>query len=178
MIGILLLVLGAAAGILSGMGIGGGALLIPALTILFGMNQHSAQNINLIYFIPTATVALIAHFKAGRIEKKILPKILIPGILTAIAGSMIALRMDAAILRRIFGGLLLIMGLAELKKGWRKNAMDSNSFLKLKEQFALAEVDSKIDMYVEAQGLSQEQYKELLRLFPYSELYRLEEALG
>ena len=57
-------------GIISGMGIGGGTILIPALLFLTDINQHQAQGVNLIYFIPTAVTALIAHQKAGNISWK------------------------------------------------------------------------------------------------------------
>jgi len=171
------LILGIATGVLSGMGIGGGALLIPVLTIALGFGQHSAQNINLIYFIPTATIALISHVRNGRVEGKILWRILLPGIAAAIAGSMIAIWLDANILRRIFGGFLLIMGISELKKGWKKKDMEKNEFEKMKQVFINADTNEKVEIYVEARGLTQEQYKELLVHFPYGELYKLEEAL-
>ena len=52
-------------GIISGMGIGGGTILIPALLFLTEVNQQQAQGVNLIYFIPTAVMALITHRKNG-----------------------------------------------------------------------------------------------------------------
>lgn len=56
--------------------------------------------------------------------------------------------------------------------------MELTAFENMKETFREADVDTKINMYIEAEGLSQTQYKELLRLFPLSELNRLEEALA
>ena len=47
----LLFLIGLVSGIISGMGIGGGTILIPALSIFFDYEQHTAQNFNLIYFI-------------------------------------------------------------------------------------------------------------------------------
>ena len=55
-------------GIISGMGIGGGTILIPALLFLTEVNQQQAQGVNLIYFIPTAVVALITHRKNGTLD--------------------------------------------------------------------------------------------------------------
>ncbi|MCL2170735.1 MAG: sulfite exporter TauE/SafE family protein [Defluviitaleaceae bacterium] len=177
--------LGLVVGILSGMGIGGGAILIPALTMFFGISQHGAQNINLLYFIPTAAIALIAHIRARRVETKILWKILLPGIGLAVIGAIIALRLDAQVLRRIFGWFLMIMGIAEMKKGWKKmDYLEDNEnnektdFVEIKEKFIAADTDGKVDLYVEARGLSQLQYRELLNLFPIKELYKLEEALA
>lgn len=56
--------------------------------------------------------------------------------------------------------------------------MDLRDFLKMKESFKKADIDGKIDLYVNTEGLTQTQYKELLRMFPLEELYRLEEALA
>lgn len=56
--------------------------------------------------------------------------------------------------------------------------MELLKFKKFKEDFENADVDKKIDMYVTAENLTSEQYKELLRSFPYSQIARLEKALG
>ena len=59
------LLAGAATGILSGFGIGGGSLLLIYMTSFAGVPQNLAQGINLLYFLPTAGAALPAHFKTG-----------------------------------------------------------------------------------------------------------------
>ena len=59
----LFVIFGALGGILGGMGMGGGTLLIPLLTIFTNTKQKEAQGINLIVFIPMAVIALIIHFK-------------------------------------------------------------------------------------------------------------------
>ena len=107
-------IIGFLSGIISGMGIGGGALLIPALTFIYGMNQQAAQNINLLYFLPTASVALVMHRKKGNIETKGLARLIMIGLLGAMIGAIIAVRMDAVLLRRCFGFFLLAMGTYEL----------------------------------------------------------------
>jgi len=56
--------------------------------------------------------------------------------------------------------------------------MELNAFEIMKRDFRTADVDTKIDMYVNAEGLTQTQYKELLRMFPLNELGKLEEALA
>ena len=50
-------------GIIGGMGMGGGIVLIPVLTLLFGMSQHQAQGLNLLTFFPMAVFAIIAHLR-------------------------------------------------------------------------------------------------------------------
>ena len=64
-----LAVVGVMAGVLGGMGMGGGAILIPLLTVFFKVDQISAQAINLVAFIPMAIVSLIIHVKNKRVEK-------------------------------------------------------------------------------------------------------------
>jgi len=113
---IVLTLIGIASGIISGMGIGGGTLLIPALTIFLNYNQHTAQNTNLIYFIPTAIIALITHTRNGNVEKKVLLKIVLFGIIGAVIGAVIAVNMKPALLRKIFGIFLLLMGISEILK--------------------------------------------------------------
>jgi len=112
----MLILLGFLAGTISGMGIGGGAILIPALTIFFGQSQHAAQNINLIYFIPTAALAIFIHTKNGQVEKAILPKTIIGGVVGAVIGSIIALNLQPDALKQIFAAFLFIMGIAEFFK--------------------------------------------------------------
>ena len=102
------------------MGIGGGTILIPALSIFFNYEQHTAQNFNLIYFIPTAVIALFTHAKNGNIEKTVLWKIILFGLIGAGFGAIIAINMEADILRKCFGGFLLIMGLSEILKKNKK----------------------------------------------------------
>lgn len=113
-------VAGTVSGILSGMGIGGGVLLIPALVILGGVAQHSAQGVNLLYFLPTAAAALWIHRKSGQLETRVLPMLILGGVLGAVVGGYVANILEADILRKLFGGFVAIMGILEIKKGFRK----------------------------------------------------------
>lgn len=111
-----LMIVGFLSGVIGGMGIGGGILLIPALTILFGMTQQMAQGINLIYFIPTAITAVIIHIKNHNIQKEVLPYLIITGIVGSIAGAMLAVNIDGFILKKIFAVFIFAMGIAEFFK--------------------------------------------------------------
>ncbi|MFR8088483.1 MAG: sulfite exporter TauE/SafE family protein [Lachnospirales bacterium] len=117
---LLYIVAGAVSGVLSGMGIGGGVLLIPALVLLGGVAQHSAQGINLLYFLPTAMGALWIHRKEGQLEKKVLPMLIVGGVLGAAAGGWIANLLEGDLLRKIFGVFVAIMGILEIRKGMVK----------------------------------------------------------
>lgn len=109
-------VIGLLSGVISGMGIGGGAILIPALCFFMDLEQQQAQSINLLFFIPTAIVAIIKHKKEGNIDFSMAKPVIIFGIIGAIAGSMVAVNMDGEVLRKMFGGFLLIMGIWEIFK--------------------------------------------------------------
>lgn len=108
--------IGLFSGIISGMGIGGGSLLIPALVFLTELNQKQAQGINLIVYIPVAIIALIVHSREGNIEFKYAKKIILAGLLGAVLGSFLALKLSPASLKRYFGIFLLFVGGFELVK--------------------------------------------------------------
>ena len=70
---ILYLLAGFFSGMLGGMGMGGGTILIPALTILFGVEQHIAQATNLIAFLPMAAFSLRVHKDKGNLKTQSSP---------------------------------------------------------------------------------------------------------
>ena len=109
---------GAATGILSGFGVGGGTLLLIYLTAIAGMAQQQAQGINLLYFLPSAAAALPAHIRHGYVEKSVLLPAILAGLICALLASWAAIGLDTGLLRRCFGGFLLVVGLRELfRKG-------------------------------------------------------------
>lgn len=98
------------------MGIGGGAILIPALTLFYGTEQKIAQGINLVYFLPTAIIALVIHIKNKCADLKIAAVIGLCGVVGAIGGSVAAMRLNNSVLRRMFGVFLLFVGIREIVK--------------------------------------------------------------
>lgn len=115
---------GFCSGIISGMGIGGGTILIPALLFFTDITQQQAQGVNLIYFIPTAITALITHQKKGTLDWKTAKPLAILGLAGAAAGAFLAVSLESEVLRKIFGGFLFLMGLSEIfkKKKEKKHA--------------------------------------------------------
>lgn len=105
---------GAVTGVLSGFGVGGGTLLLIYLTAFAGVPQNLAQGINLLYFLPTAATALPAHVKNGFIEKRVLLPAIAAGLVGTAAAAWAATALDVALLRRCFGGFLLVIGVREL----------------------------------------------------------------
>lgn len=109
---------GAVTGVLSGFGVGGGSLLLIYMTSFAGAPQTLAQGVNLLYFLPTAATALPAHVKNGYVERSAL----LPAIAAGLGGSALAAwaatALDVEVLRRCFGGFLILIGLRELlRKG-------------------------------------------------------------
>lgn len=113
------IIIGFFSGIISGMGIGGGAILIPALILIEGISQQMAQGINLTYFIPTAIISLIVHIKNKNVEFKTAAIIGSSGIIGALIGAWLATTLSGDLLRRLFGFFLLLVGLYEIYRGLR-----------------------------------------------------------
>ena len=115
---IILLLIGLGAGIVSGMGMGGGTILIPALVLTINPQQHTAQSVNLLFFIPTAVVALIIHIKNKHIDFKMAVPIIAFGMCGSFVGSWLAMRLAGGELKRLFGFFLLAMSIYEMfRKG-------------------------------------------------------------
>lgn len=108
------LFIGLVSGIVSGTGMGGGTILIFLLSFLLGIEQHVAQATNLVFFIPTAIVAIIVNLKNKNIDMKLAILISVFGILGAIIGANISIRMNVEILRKCFGVFLVIITINEI----------------------------------------------------------------
>lgn len=110
----LVVLIGFFSGIIGGMGIGGGTILIPSLIFFLGTEQHTAQSVNLLSFIPTAAVAILIHLRKKSIEKKLVIKLILLGVIGAVIGSFIAVSLNSELLKKFFAGFLLLMGLYEI----------------------------------------------------------------
>lgn len=117
---IILLLIGLGAGIISGMGMGGGAILIPALVLTVSPQQHIAQSVNLLFFIPTAVVALIIHIRNKQIDFKMAASIIIFGLCGSFVGSWLSVRLAGGQLKRLFGFFLLAMSIYEMFRKGKK----------------------------------------------------------
>ncbi len=105
---------GAACGVLSGFGIGGGSLLMVWMTAVLQMEQRTAQAINLLFFLPTAAASLIFHVKSGQVAWKATVPAALAGLATAALSAWVATMIDAALLRKFFGVFLLFVGVSEI----------------------------------------------------------------
>jgi uncharacterized protein len=108
------ILIGVLSGIFSGIGMGGGTILIFLLTICTGMGQHVAQATNLIYFVPTSISAILINYKEKNIDTKLAINISIYGIIGAIIGALISVNIDVDKLRKLFGIFLVIITIHEI----------------------------------------------------------------
>ena len=109
-----IIIVSAVLGFLSGLGVGGGSLLILWLTLIAQMPQEEARNINLLFFLPTALIASLFRWKKGNLQiKKILPAIL-SGIAAAALFTWLSRHISSDALKAPFGILLLVTGAREL----------------------------------------------------------------
>ena len=98
-------------GVISGMGMGGGTILIPLLTVFCSVRQIQAQEVNLISFIPSAVVSTIIHAKNKLIKFRYL-LLSIPAVVSSILTSLLAHSVSSSVLRVGFGVFLIVLGVA------------------------------------------------------------------
>lgn len=109
-----MLIVGTVLGFLTGLGIGGGSLLILWLTMVLNVDPLTARSINLLFFIPSALIACLFRWKQGNLQlRRILPAIL-AGCTAAAVFSWISTIVDVEILKKMFGVVLLAAGTREL----------------------------------------------------------------
>ncbi|MBE7082894.1 MAG: sulfite exporter TauE/SafE family protein [Clostridiales bacterium] len=108
---VLLALAGIVSGVLGGMGMGGGTLLIPLLTIFFSFNQKVSQGLNLISFSAMALIVLFIHIKNKLIDGKVAVKFAIVAVITSIIGAFIANLVNTKILKIAYGALLILVAI-------------------------------------------------------------------
>ncbi len=101
-------------GIVSGVGMGGGTILILCLSIFCGLDQKIAQATNLIFFIPTSIAAICINIKEKKIDFNVTKIIVLFGIGGAILGAFIAQKMETKLLKRVFGIFLAFISIYEI----------------------------------------------------------------
>ncbi len=115
---LLLIVVGLAAGILSGMvGVGGGIIIVPALIFFLGFSQHQAQGTSLgLLLLPVGILAVINYYNKGFIDIKVVIIMSIAFILGGWLGSKISLSLPQETVKKIFAILLFYTAFRML--GW------------------------------------------------------------
>ncbi|MBQ4119397.1 MAG: TSUP family transporter [Clostridia bacterium] len=110
------LLAGLFSGILGSMGLGGGGVLIIYLSLFTNTKQLTSQGINLLFFVPIGILSIIIYSIKKQIKWKTTIKIAIFGIIGAIIGILLADVLGGGITRKLFAGLLIIMGIGEIFK--------------------------------------------------------------
>lgn len=108
------IIVGTILGFLSGLGVGGGSLLILWLTLVLEMDPLSARSINLLFFLPAALISSAVRIKQGNLNLKSLLPAILSGCISAIIFSIISTILDVQVLKKLFGIILLAAGLREL----------------------------------------------------------------
>ena len=108
------LMVGTVLGFLSGLGVGGGSLLLLWLTLVVGMAPEAARTVNLIFFLPSALVACAIRLKKGSLKIVPLLPAIVSGCIAAAVFSLLAGIMDQGILKKLFGILLILAGIREI----------------------------------------------------------------
>lgn len=104
-------IIGLIAGIVGGLGMGGGTILILLLTMFLNIGQNIAQGSNVIFFIPTAIAAIIIFIKNKKIKFKLAIPLCICGLIGTFIGANIAIRLEVSNLRKCFGIFLIIIAI-------------------------------------------------------------------
>lgn len=110
---LLFLIIGLAAGVLSGLiGIGGGILIVPALIFIFGMDQHQAQGTTLAMMVPPIGIlAAWTYYKSGHVDIKVAGMLCIGFFFGGLLGARAANLISSPVLEKIFGVALLLISL-------------------------------------------------------------------
>ena len=109
----ILLALGLAAGIPSGMvGIGGGIIVVPALVYFLGFSQHSAQGTVLFMFLlPIGLLGVYNYWQSGYVDWRVACIMASTFLLGSFIGSKTAIAIDPGMLKKVFGAVLFLVSL-------------------------------------------------------------------
>lgn len=113
---LILLSIGLFAGFLSGLvGIGGGIVVVPVLVYYFSMNQKTAQGTVLFMFLlPVGILGVMNYYRAGHVDVKLAAIMAITFVAGSYFGSRTAINIDTRIVKQIFGGTIMLVGLKML----------------------------------------------------------------
>ena len=120
------IIIGILGGIIGGMGMGGGTLTIPLLTIFLNYEQLKAQGINLIAFLPMSVVALFVHIKNHLVAFKETWLLAVVGCLFSLCGALVANHISNSLLKKFFALFLIGLAIWQIIEINRKKPEDEN----------------------------------------------------
>lgn len=108
---LIVLLIGLAAGMLSGMvGIGGGLIIVPALVYFLGFSQHTAQGTSLaLILLPVGILAVMQYYKQGHVDIKVVGILAIGFVIGSLFGSRFALSVPQATVKKIFASVMILI---------------------------------------------------------------------
>ena len=108
---LLLILVGLAAGVLSGMvGVGGGIIVVPALIYILGFSQHQAQGTSLgLLLLPVGIFAVLNYYKKGYIDVKVVAIMCVAFVIGGWFGSKVSLSLPQETVKKIFAVLMLVI---------------------------------------------------------------------
>jgi hypothetical protein len=118
------LAFGFTGGLLAGvLGVGGGAIFVPAIVIL-GLSdaddlQKVAQGVSLVVIVATATLGTVTNLRQDAVDVTVVAWVAPAAVLAALAAAVVANRVDADLLKRIYGATALILGVETIYAAWR-----------------------------------------------------------
>jgi uncharacterized membrane protein YfcA len=135
-----LLVSGTVAGFLSGMmGVGGGSIMVPALVLMVGHSQYTAQGSSLLAMVPGGSVGAYTHWRLGNVVLRVLPG-LVPGIMIGTYfGGTLAHLLSEANLRLIFAAVLIWLGIRDIRTAAKKRRLLAEAQAKAEQEPQLAD---------------------------------------
>ena len=116
----LLVLAGIVGGIIGGMGMGGGTLLIPILTIFLDVPQKNAQAINLVAFIPMAIIVTVINIKRKGIDYKSVLLVATPALVTSVISALLVKKISSKALSTGFAIFLIVLGVTMMIDTLRK----------------------------------------------------------
>ena len=105
-------------GVLAGMGVGGGGLLVIYLTMFDEIEQRDAQGVNILFFIFASGAAMLYHINKRKINFPFVLICSVAGCAFAVIGSYAAALVHPFVLRKLFGGMLVLAGCFSLWKSF------------------------------------------------------------
>ena len=108
---LLLVLVGLAAGVLSGLvGVGGGIIIVPALVYILGFTQHEAQGTSLgLLLLPVGIFAVLNYYKQGYIDMKVVAIMCVAFVIGGWVGSKVSLSLPQETVKKIFAVLMLLI---------------------------------------------------------------------
>lgn len=107
--------------ILSGLGVGSGGLFVIWLTAVYGVTATQARGMNLLFFVFSASAALVFHYLKGRVDIKLILRLALFAVIGTLGGAWVAKQIDSGVLRQLFGIFLIASGTYSIFSKKRKN---------------------------------------------------------